>query len=202
MTTPSRLRADAARNRANILRAARTLIAAHGERAGMDDIAREAGVAVGTLYRHFPTKADLVDAIVSELAGLIFDALDAAVARVDSGDSAIKELTHLIGRMSEAAGHDRTVKAAMANLGVPVHPDLTERAMTGLARLVAAGHAEGTLHPDITPGDLVIVMSTMPDDELPEAARHRWLELAMRSLAAPDATPPAGDEPSRGPGPA
>jgi AcrR family transcriptional regulator len=58
------LRADAARNRERILAAAREVFARDGREAQMEDIARRAGVGVGTLYRHFPTKTDLVAAAV------------------------------------------------------------------------------------------------------------------------------------------
>jgi AcrR family transcriptional regulator len=57
------LRADAARNRAKVLAAARELFAAEGRGVQMEDIARHAGVGVGTVYRHFPTKEALVDAV-------------------------------------------------------------------------------------------------------------------------------------------
>ncbi|MDT0347322.1 helix-turn-helix domain-containing protein [Streptomyces sp. DSM 44938] len=184
MTAPHRLRADAARNRANILRAARTLFAARGEVVGIDEIAREAGVAVGTLYRHFPTKADLVNAIVGDLAHRIFTALDEAVARIDAGGSAFAELTVLTERISDAAGVDRTIKAAMHNLGVQADPGLADKGRNGLARIVEAGHAEGSLHPDVTAADLMLMMSTMPGDELPEEARRRWVQLILRGLAA------------------
>ncbi|MEV5824603.1 helix-turn-helix domain-containing protein [Spirillospora sp. NPDC052242] len=176
------LRADAARNRANILRAARTLIAARGERAGMDDIAREAGVAVGTLYRHFPTKADLVAAIVEEMSARMFEALDAAVARVDAGGAAVTELTTLFEWAADAVGQDRGVKAALRNLGMADRPDLEKRALAGLSRVIEAGRAEGALRPDVTVGDVVLLMSTLPDDDVPEPARRRWVELALRGL--------------------
>ncbi|GGU99906.1 transcriptional regulator [Actinomadura cremea] len=189
------LRADAARNRANILRAARTLIAARGEQAGMDDIAREAGLAVGTLYRHFPTKADLVNAIVDEMSTRMFEALDTAVARVDAGGSAVAELTTLFEWASEAVGQDRGVKAALRNLGMADRPDLGERAVGGLARIVGAAHREGTLRPDVTVGDLVLLMGTLPDDDVPEPARRRWVELALRGLTT--GRPAAPGEPHR-----
>ncbi|WP_158674708.1 TetR/AcrR family transcriptional regulator [Streptomyces hoynatensis] len=181
-TAPHRLRADAARNREKILRTARTLFAARGGSVGMDEIAKEAGLAVGTLYRHFPTKADLIGAITSELSDRIFTALDEAVARIDAGGSALEELTTLTERISTAAGEDRTVKAAMSNLGIEAAPELKDRAMAGLARIVEAGHAEGTLHPDVTAADLVLTMSTLPGDELPEPARRRWVTLILRGL--------------------
>lgn len=67
MTTQQRrMRADAVRNRAKILEAARTEIAGRGPDVGMEVIAGTAGFAVGTLYRHFPTKTDLVGAVLTE----------------------------------------------------------------------------------------------------------------------------------------
>jgi AcrR family transcriptional regulator len=60
------LRADAARNRQKVLAAARAVFAEHGSEAQMDAIARRAGVGVGTLYRHFPTKQTLAEALVEE----------------------------------------------------------------------------------------------------------------------------------------
>jgi AcrR family transcriptional regulator len=63
---PRRLRADAARNRAKVLDAARAAFAEHGAEAQMEDVARRAGVGVGTVYRHFPTKQALATALVEE----------------------------------------------------------------------------------------------------------------------------------------
>jgi len=61
-----RLRADAVRNRAKVLEAARASFAEHGAEAQMEDVARRAGVGVGTVYRHFPTKQALAEALVEE----------------------------------------------------------------------------------------------------------------------------------------
>jgi len=61
-----RLRADAVRNRAKVLDAARAAFAEHGAEAQIEDVARRAGVGVGTVYRHFPTKQALAEALIEE----------------------------------------------------------------------------------------------------------------------------------------
>jgi len=60
------LRADAARNRAKVIEAARAAFAEHGTEAQVEDVARRAGVGVGTVYRHFPTKHALAEALIEE----------------------------------------------------------------------------------------------------------------------------------------
>ena len=64
--TPRRLRADARRNHARLLDAARNAFDEHGTDANLDDIARRAGVGIGTLYRHFPTRQHLMAAVLRD----------------------------------------------------------------------------------------------------------------------------------------
>jgi AcrR family transcriptional regulator len=179
---PGRPRADAVRNRASILNAARQQMAVQGAALGMDDVARVAGLAVGTLYRHFPTKADLLAAILDEQMSRLLQALDDALARVAAGSSAIVELTLLIERVSQAASGDRVVKETLARLGVEAPPEVPLRAYEGLEQLVAGAHAEGTIRSDVTAADLVLLLSGMPTDDLPEQARRRWLTLILRAV--------------------
>jgi AcrR family transcriptional regulator len=180
-------RADAARNQASILRAVRTLVSTRGPDVGMDEIAREAGVAVGTLYRHFPTKTDLVNAILTDHVSSIVEDLEAATARVEEGGRALPELTALLERVAASVGQDRAVKAAATNLASDAMRDLEQRAMAALTRLVAAAHREGALYPDVSPADLALLVSMLPGDDVPEPARRRWLQVALRGL-----TPPSG----------
>jgi AcrR family transcriptional regulator len=182
------VRADAARNQAGILRAARTMIRSHGPDVGMDEIAREAGVAVGTLYRHFPAKSDLVAAIARQIAGQLAEDLDAAVARIDHGGQASDELVSLFTRLAEIAGTDRALKLAITHLAI-THAgvaeqlrDLQERVMVTLTRIVAAAHHQGSLYPDVTAGDLALLLAALPGEELSEADRQRWVQLALRGL--------------------
>jgi AcrR family transcriptional regulator len=77
------LRADAARNRARILEAAESVLATGGLSAPIDDIARAADVGIGTVYRHFPTKEALFDAIV---VGRLQRLVDEAEARANDDD--------------------------------------------------------------------------------------------------------------------
>jgi AcrR family transcriptional regulator len=63
---PRAMRADARRNYERLLAQARAVFAEHGPAASLDDIARRAGVASGTLYRHFPTREDLIEAVLRD----------------------------------------------------------------------------------------------------------------------------------------
>src|ERR1700752_2871960 len=77
------LRADAARNREKVLRDARDVFAESGYGAPLDEIAARAGVGPGTVYRHFPTKEALFEAVV---AARVEDLIADAQARVDAAD--------------------------------------------------------------------------------------------------------------------
>ncbi len=77
------LRADARRNRERLLTAARTVFAQAGDTASMEAIAREAGVGVGTLYRHFPTRIDLVEAVYRDDVEELSEAAHRAVSELE-----------------------------------------------------------------------------------------------------------------------
>jgi AcrR family transcriptional regulator len=87
MTSPKPLRADAERNRLRVLEVAQSVFAAEGLAVPIDEIARRAGLGVGTLYRHFPTKEALFEAIVvGRMQVLVEEAREKRTAK-DAGEA-------------------------------------------------------------------------------------------------------------------
>jgi AcrR family transcriptional regulator len=84
MATGRPMRADARRNYDRLVTAAREELAERGNEAGIEDIARRAGLGIGTLYRHFPRRIDLIEAVYSTDIDTLVAAADAAVALPDA----------------------------------------------------------------------------------------------------------------------
>ena len=119
------LRADALRNRALILEAAERVLARSGVSAPVDDVAREAGVGVGTLYRHFPTKEKLLEAIfLGRFERLVEEARSRATA--DDPGAAFFDF---LGQCVELGTSKRDLADALARAGIDVEAATTpERA--------------------------------------------------------------------------
>jgi AcrR family transcriptional regulator len=184
-----KVRSDAARNRARILEAARDLVAKQGPDAATDDIAAAAGVAVGTLYRHFPTKAALVEAVVGDSLELLATAVEDALARVDAGAPAADELELLFRVIAERHSVDASVKEAALALGARawgadgsldvVPGSVEERAWDGVLRLLAAAVADGAVRPDLTGTDLFALVSGVPREPASTETRERYIEIVL-----------------------
>ena len=188
MPAPRQIRADAIRNREKIITAAREQITRLGPDTAMDTIAAAAGVAVGTLYRHFPTKADLVDAIVEEHLEFMAAEVEAAAARVRAGADAWPELQELARRFVADAARDQAIKAAARALGREEAGPLEARVYAAGEELVATARAAGHLHPDASAADFALLLATAPADQ-PADGRERWLDLFLSGLAADPTRP-------------
>lgn len=184
MTARTPRRADAQRNREAILRAARDLVIARGPDIGMDEIASAAGVAVGTLYRHYPTKRDLIEAIVTELEARITASLDAASARVHAREStALDEIVRLLHQVTIDLREERLLRHTVTDhAGDSLHR-LRNNASAAVSRLIAAAHRDHSLYADTTVDDVILLLSTAPDDNATPATQSRWLTLARRALS-------------------
>jgi AcrR family transcriptional regulator len=101
------MRADAQRNRAKILAAAEEVFAEQGAAASTEEVARRAGVAIGTVFRHFPTKNDLLAAIMKDLVRQLADEVE-TLAR--QGDPATALFTFVTGLVERAAARKTVVE--------------------------------------------------------------------------------------------
>ena len=189
------MRSDAARNRDRILEVARTLIAREGASVSMDAIAAEAGVAVGTLYRHHPTKAALVEAVVEHSIEQIATTTREALLRIDAGADAAAELDATFRLVAEHAAADAAVKQAAESLGtwspLTLEPaamssivpgSAMERALLAVQDLLAAALATGRVRQDLTIGDLWVLLAGVPDASAPPELRDRYIDIVLAGL--------------------
>jgi AcrR family transcriptional regulator len=178
------LRADAARNRSKILAAAERQIVLHGPDARMEVIAEEAGVAVGTLYRHFPTKDALVAAVVETHVEQIMAELEATAALIEAGSDPLEEFSRFILGTVELAAGNKAAKAAARALGAQYDITAnTDRGLAAMHRIIKEGHRTGRLRPDFGVEDFYLLFSTIPVDQPPKL-RERWLELVLKGVFA------------------
>jgi AcrR family transcriptional regulator len=178
------LRADAARNRSKILEAAERQIVLDGPDARMEVIAEAAGVAVGTLYRHFPTKDALVTAIIDTHMQRIMAEVEATASRMEAGADVIEEFSRLLLGTLELAASNKAAKAAAKALGAPYdHSASLERGITAMERIIKAGKRTGRLRPDFGVDDFSLLFATVPVDQ-PPALRERWLDLVLHGVSA------------------
>nr|WP_308289755.1 TetR/AcrR family transcriptional regulator [Streptomyces muensis] len=131
-------------------------------------------LAVGTLYRHFPTKTDLVASAVAASIERVADEAEAAGRRLDDGANALEELSAYLARVVDACAANQAVKAAAQTLGADgVRSGALDRADVALARLIEAGQADGDIHPDVTVADLHLLCGSIPTGGS-MADRARW----------------------------
>ncbi|WP_159085923.1 TetR/AcrR family transcriptional regulator [Aeromicrobium chenweiae] len=183
------LRADAARNRQLILDTAAEVFAEHGLDAGYDEIARRAGIGVGTVYRRFPERSELVQALFETRVAEIVAAAEKAAANPD----AFAGLVWFLGWAVEQQVADRGLKEAMAQLPPE---DLraigVERLAPFVDALVERAQADGSLRPDIAFSDLglqLMVLSSMSTSAQPDLWR-RYLALLVEGLRYRPGQPP------------
>ena len=147
-----RLRADAARNRERVLQAARQAFAESGYGVPLDEIAARAGVGPGTVYRHFPAKEALFEAVVTaRITDLVNDARARAGA-ADPGEAFFGFLTRIAG---EAAAK-RDLPDAISIAG-----SLREDLFAALGLLLRRAQQAGTVRAGIETSDLIVLLKGM-----------------------------------------
>ena len=177
------LRRDAERNRLQILTAARRVFAARGLDVGFDEIAREAGVGAATVYRRFPERADLVEALFEQEVDEVLQQLQTAAADPDPWDGLCAFLRWGV----EAQAHDRGLAQVLAE-GGHGHEKLErsrQRIEPVAGTLVARAQEAGALRRDVSQFDLMLPMTLVSRVGAPEdaALRDRLLTLFLDGLA-------------------
>lgn len=186
------LRADAARNRAAIVTAARAAFETRGVETSLDDIARDAGVGVGTLYRHFPTRGDLIAEALKETVG----ALDALALRlVDELDQcrALAEWMHALAAFSTQYGGVPDAAASSVAAGASDLNRVCHRLDAHTTTLVSAAQRAGLVRQDVTSDDLFVMSMAVAwaDAFDPQSSRvTERIEMILRG-AAPGTDPNA-----------
>lgn len=177
------LRADAARNRTLILKTAAEVFAEQGLDAGYEEIARRAGIGVGTVYRRFPERDELVQALFQSRIEEIV-----TVARQALTMPSWEGLVWFLERAVERQVADRGLKEVMVRAISPDdHRAFGRECLTPLLdELVDRAQADGVLRQDVTATDLgmhLLVLSSMSTPAVPELWR-RYLALFVDGLRA------------------
>jgi AcrR family transcriptional regulator len=148
-------RADAVRNRAKVLAATRASFAEHGVEAPVEDIARRAGVGVGTVYRHFPTKQDLLQALTTEyFTGIIEHARTALTA----GDAPGPALFGVLQHCYESQMRNRMFEVLNDVRASPVKAQIVRELCTELDKLIDRARDAGAVRPDFCADDVGVIM--------------------------------------------
>jgi AcrR family transcriptional regulator len=146
-----RLRADAQRNRERVLEAAQELFAAEGLAVPLDDIARRAGVGPGTVYRHFPTKEALFEAVVSERIQRMVEAAREHAAADDPGRAFFAYFQQVI----ERAALNKDICDALESTGQQLKATCLESDFNeALGTLLERAQQAGAVRPDVTTAEL------------------------------------------------
>jgi AcrR family transcriptional regulator len=179
--TARKPRADAQRNRDHLLAVAKAVFTRAGTEINLDDVAKQAGLGVGTLYRHFPTRDALVEAVYrAEIQGLA-----AAAARLSQAHAPLEALREWMRLFVDYIGTKNLIAPALnAMVGGPSQLYATSRELVKAAidSLVHRAVESGDIRPDLEPLDLlralagVANLSASPDWE---ASAKRLVDILL-----------------------
>jgi AcrR family transcriptional regulator len=191
---PGPRRADARRNRERVLIAAEEVFAESGVKAPIEEVARRAGVGVGTVCRNFATKQALIEAVVGAMWESLLEEVE--LARTDPDPAQAFE-RFVIGLPAFQARH-RALADQMANENMATSdPGPKEQVLRAISDLVARAQAVGAIRADIGPGDVSMLFSgvahaTSVAGELQPVLRERFVRIILDGLRADNPTPLPG----------
>lgn len=186
-------RSDARRNQQTLLDAAAVVFVRAGVDAPVRDIAAEAGVGMGTIYRHFPTRADLVVAVFRHQ----LDALAAATTAA-AGETPYDALRSWVARFADFLvtkhGLAKALQSDRAGFE-SLHAEFVDRLVPVLDRLLKASAAAGQTRADIPAFDLMLGIGNLciGVDNYPDYHARRMIDLLLAGLAQPAPPAPAAN---------
>lgn len=198
MPATRQLRRDAEANRRHILEAAGQLMAERGLAAPLEEIAAAAGVGIATLYRRFPTRDDLIEALFEDRVAAYLADLETAARMADGWEGLIWFLKSAAARqiadraLNELLEHDP---------GPGVIRQLLERVWPLAEQLVKRAKSSGRLRSDFTVADLTLVQQMLvaagtATSAASDTAWQRYLTLVIDGLVASRPAPSAQKEPA------
>ena len=179
------LRRDAQRNRERIIEAAHEVFATRGFAATLDDVAHHAGVGVGTVYRRFPTKEALVEAVFTDRLEDMITLAEEALAAPSAWDG----LVEFFRRAARMHAGDRGLRDAALTMDQHHFARIGELMVPLLHQIIDRAHAEGTLRADADMHDFPIILAMITELAQNSAAcrpelYERYLQLIVDGLRA------------------
>jgi AcrR family transcriptional regulator len=183
-TGPRPLRADAQRNRARLLDAAVRAFSHAGAEVTLEAIAKDAGVGIGTLYRHFPTREALVEATYRNELARLCDAATDLLGGMPPDEAMRSWMDRFVDYMTTKRGMADALRAVIASGGNPF-AESRDRLTATIATLLEAGAAAGTVRRDADPADVLASLGGISLTAGEPAQREqagRLLDLLMDGL--------------------
>jgi AcrR family transcriptional regulator len=171
-------------NRARVLDSADEVFASHGEAGSTEEVAALAGVGIGTVFRHFPTKADLLDAVLTRR----FDRLTERATALLDADDPIEALEAFLMFMIDEAPGKIAIGAALLGAGgdATAGKRASERTRRATARLIRRAQQAGHVRADIKPNEAYAVMAgtarALAQARITGAARRRAVAVVIDGL--------------------
>jgi AcrR family transcriptional regulator len=151
------LRADARRNRRRLLEAAEDVFTAEGASASTEEVARQAGVGIGTLFRHFPTKEALVQAVVAIRVGRLVEKAEALAAEGDPATAFFEFFGRLVEEAEAKKTYDEVLAGGFVDAGSGA-PELRRRLRLGIGDLLERAQEAGTVRDDVGVREVVALL--------------------------------------------
>ncbi|WP_280443308.1 TetR/AcrR family transcriptional regulator [Nocardia brasiliensis] len=192
LSPPRRLRADAARNQQRIIAAARELFADHGLEITLDDVAERAGVGVGTVYRRFANKKDLITEVFEQNLREFAEAADAAYRHADPWFGLVEFFEYACRHMAVNRGFS-SVMLELEEDNIDRFVVVRDRIKPTVTAIVDRAREAGVLAPGVEPSDFFALIHMV--DGIAEFSRsvnpdvwQRYMAIALNGVRA-DSTP-------------